>query len=178
MINCPNCKNTLPAWAQVCQFCGANVTAVPRPMSTEPQLQTGTVLGGPNKWIWIAYFGIAIWFLIGGAIDVVRLIMLATKADSETARTITYVFCVFPGVRALIGLGLLTRVELVRGIVNFVCGLSLLFGLLGLVFNLFTMLATGIWGLIWMVFQLVDLGTNAGMIFLIGETDGFEPRVD
>lgn len=105
-----------------------------------------------------------------------RLFLQAGKLKPDDSKTLVYLFMVFPGIRAIIGLGLLARLEFIRGIVNFVCGLSLIFGLFGLLGALLGTLASGAMGLLFLVFQLIDLATNAGMIYLIGETDGFEPR--
>ena len=176
MIQCPNCKNSLPDWVQNCQFCGASTANVVRQVSSNPQLRTGTVLGGPSKWVWIAYFAIAIWFLVGGTIDGIRVVMAGVGSKSPEAVTFIAVLCIFPATRIFTGVGLLVRWEFVRKVVNFVCGIGILFDLLGIIGALLTIPITGGFGVLLLCYSIFDLSTDAGMIYLIGETDGFEPR--
>lgn len=74
-------------------------------------------------------------------------------------------------ITALFGLGLMLRIEIIRGIVNFVAGLKLAFGLLGLAGSL---IGTGLFGamaLIGVLFNLFDIITSGMLLWLIGETD-------
>jgi hypothetical protein len=78
---------------------------------------------------------------------------------------------------ALVGLGLLLRIEIVRGVVNFFCALQLLRGLLGLAGTLLGMMFVGPYAIIYLLLNVIDISTAAFMIYLIGETDKSAPNI-
>src|SRR5213083_132352 len=110
MIQCPNCKNSLPDTFTRCQFCGADVAKVPRPVMPP---KASRPLYEPPKWVWIAYYGIAAYWVIGGGMDVFR----GVKALSG-AGFFAYIGIAFGVATALVGLGLILHAEIVRGLVN------------------------------------------------------------
>ena len=81
------------------------------------------------------------------------------------------------GFTILLGIGLALRVELARGIVNFFCGLQILFGLLGLFGSVMGSLLAGPLALLFVFLRIVEIGTAAFMIYLIGETDKYPPNI-
>jgi len=83
----------------------------------------------------------------------------------------TYLGIAFGAVGVIIGLGLILRVEIIRGITNFFCGLNIIFGLFSLAGAVFGTLFAGALGLILILKVVIDIATNGFMIFLIGETD-------
>lgn len=170
MIQCPYCHNTLPDWSKSCQFCHADVTKVSRPAA--PRQTEKPLLVPREKWVMPMYYAVATWFLIGG---------LLTMATAFTQRSelglFTSVLAAMGGVNVILGLGLAARVELIRGVVNFVCGLNIIFGLLSLPSAVMGTLFSGVLGAILTFRLLIDLVTNALMIYLIGETEKHAPNI-
>lgn len=70
-----------------------------------------------------------------------------------------------------LGFGLALKIELIRGIVNFVAGLKLIFGLLGLAGSLMGMTFAGFLSLPFVIFEVVNIITAGMLLWLIGETD-------
>ena len=122
---------------------------------------------GRPKWVYPAYYAIAGWFILSGLLAIV-LVLTNKKLEDGFFKTI---LIVFPAVQMLLGLGLLAKIEFVRGIVNFFCGLSLVFGILGLLGSFGDILLLGAVGVLSVVRSVIDIATNAMMIYLIGETD-------
>lgn len=179
MINCPKCQATLPDWAQTCQFCQTDVKSVPRPKAPLAPKASLTTSSAPS-WVPGAYYALCAFFILEGSFNIFQAIM-STK-EKFMGETIgwtagTYISIVFGAFTALLGLGLLLRVELARGIVNFFCGLRILFGLAGLLGGLGGTLLFGPLGLIVVVMNIVDIVTAAFMIYLIGETDKRAPNL-
>jgi hypothetical protein len=83
----------------------------------------------------------------------------------------TYISIAFYGISVVLGIGLLAKIEIIRGIVNFVCGISLVFGILGLIGSFGSVLVLGGLGVIMLIRNVLDICMNAFMIYLIGETD-------
>lgn len=171
MIECSGCHRQLPDWAQTCQFCGKDVRSVARPVATKQKV-SGTVPGAP-KWVLPTYYAIAAYFAIGGLLTLVFYFL----GERDTSSVFDIVRPVSGGVNLLLGLGLLFRIELIRGVVNFVCGLNIIFGLLGLVGILLGMVFSGFYGFLMMLYQVFNIALNALMIFLIGETETRAPNL-
>jgi hypothetical protein len=169
MIQCPNCKNTLPNGFTRCQFCGTDVSNVPRPPDAEKVVRTSFQVA---NWVWIAYFGIAGYWLLGGAIDVFRGIQALPKAGD-----IAYVGIAFGGATALVAIGLIMRAELVRGLVNILSFLRILDGALGLWGALLGSLYLGPIAIVFAIFSGLDVASGLLMIYLIGETDKGAPNI-
>jgi len=131
---------------------------------------TQTYFGKP-KWVEPVYTAICIYFIVGGLISIAATWLAApSKAGEEMDSVFKIGKTIFGSIDILVGIGLLARVELVRQIVVFLCGLSILFGLIGLPGALMGT-AAGFMGFLGFVIHLLDLITDALMIYLIGETD-------
>lgn len=176
MIQCPKCKQSLPDWSQNCQFCGSDVKGVSRPAAAEKKKYAAFET---PKWIWVCYYGIAIWWILGGIYDVldsmyvfgkpVELLKLEKEFNTTVGPSIFGI--VVGGLTALFGIGLAVKLELIRGIVNFFAGLRLIFGLLGLAGAIMGMTFSGVLGLSFVLINLADIVTAGLLIFIIGETD-------
>lgn len=70
MIICPQCKNTLPDWTQMCQFCKTDVTTVSRPVSAKTDNRS--YMGQTAQWIWPTYYAICGYIILGGVIGVIQ----------------------------------------------------------------------------------------------------------
>lgn len=165
MKKCPGCNATLPDMATGCQFCGASF-APPVPAGRGAGRLGGIVdyTGGRPSWVLPAYYGIAAWWVLSGLREVVSSTVVAHGE-------IGILTLLIGGATALVGLGLLLRVEAVRGIVNVLCFIQILDGAMSLVIGVFMTGILGVWGAIGMIFSALQIALACLMIFLIGETD-------
>ena len=181
MITCPKCQSTLPDWATTCQFCQTDVGKVARPpAAVKPQRVYGY---GPAPWVWVTYYLIAGWWALSGLYDVVvglTGIMHPPKADSMFAvdtSILGYVMLILGAVTLVIGLGLILRIEIVRGIVNIFCWLRILGGARRGLISFALIIAWPVMGIITLVLAIVDIVSGALMIYLIGETEKNAPNL-
>lgn len=174
-ITCPNCKNSVPPAFQVCQFCGTSLTNVVRP-------KQGGAAGGKKKlfdydehnvdhfakpkWIWPAYYSIAGYFILYAVVSSLR--MLVTRKPDED---INVLLLIVNGLGVVKGLGLILRIQFIRNGVVFLCGLSIIFALLGIPGTLAIAAAMGAAGLLFVIASVIDFMFNCLMIYLIGETE-------
>lgn len=166
MIKCPKCQATLPDGSLKCQFCGEMWAGPPAPRAG---LKTKIAYtGGTPAWVWPAYFGIAGWWVVNGVWVILHTTVLASKEAGGIGAMLSLVV---GGVTALIGIGLLLRVEAARGVVNFLCFLQILGGLMTLAGFFFGGAALSLWAVVALLMAFVQIGTAGLMIFLIGETD-------
>lgn len=163
MIKCPKCGATLPQWAQACQFCGTGVANVPRP-KPDPRAQRAAAVVGSPKWVPVVYYLIATYWLISGVFDLLAGMGVFTKNPQ-------YGTAIFGGISAILGLGLLLKVELIRGIVNIYSWVKIVGGLFNLAASLLLQLVLGPLGVILMLISILDIVTAGLMIYLISETD-------
>jgi len=166
MIQCPKCNQGLPDWSQHCQFCGADVKAVQRPVAAPKKQYAAFQV---PQWVWTMYYVIAGWWLIGGIFQLLNGIFAFGAPPDEAEMNILMV--IGGGISALMGLGLILKIEIIRGIVNFFSGLKLLFGIISLLGALASMSLFGVFGLPFVLMSIIDIVTAAMMIYLIGETD-------
>lgn len=166
MIQCPGCGQSLPDTFSRCQFCGADVARVPRPVQAKVQ----THYYQPANWVWIAYYGIACWWLIGGAKDVYGGLKTMGR-DDLLFPGIGIFGVIVGGVTVCIALGIILRLEFVRAIVNFWNFVKILMGLLSLYGSVTASLFVGPIALLWIFLTILDLASAVMMIYLIGETD-------
>lgn len=171
MVNCPQCNATLPPGSVHCQFCGASFGAAPPGRPGAPGARpTGHYAGRRGlEWVPIAYTLVSIWWIVDGGLSVAR--GLSTGSGSISLGMI------FGALTALVGLGLLLKVEFVRGIVNFLSFFQILFGLFDVVVLFFLSPIVGIWGPIGMILAFIRVGVGGLMIFLIGETETRGPNL-
>lgn len=176
-IKCPGCGNSLPANAARCQFCGADTSKVQRPAPPpgKPKIKAFET----PKWVWFAYYAVAVWWILGGTLDVLDGFYVFGKPEeiAEAERLLgqalgpSYVTIVAGAITALFGVGLVVRVEIIRGIVNFVAGIKLIFTLLGLVATVIGSGFFGLYSIPFIIFGVLDVLSCALLIWLIGETD-------
>lgn len=169
MIQCPNCGNSLPDTFAKCQFCGADVTKVPRPIAqpkqaASPYFQTA-------KWVWVAYYGIGGYWLLGGGMDIFR----SLRSMSE-AGFFAYFGLALGAFSVLVAIGLIARIELVRGIVNILSWLRIVSGALALWGALWGSLYIGPIALLIALFGTFDIASGVLMIYLLGETEKQAPQ--
>lgn len=164
MVKCPGCGAILPDGAVTCQFCGKTVGGPPpirlgRPASS----RTPAVSPGAPRWAGTAYNLIAVYWILSGAYSVLTALLLADKGAGVVAAA----FGLFP---VAVGLGLILRIEFVRGIVNVLCGLQILFGIVGVLGSFFAGHPLGV------LMSFFQIATAGFMIYLIGETETRPPN--
>lgn len=177
MITCPKCNATLPDWAQTCQFCQTDVKGVSRP---KPVVQQKKGLTPAASWIWPTYYAMCALFVLEGAAGVAQVFIDSHQkilGQEMGIDAFSYVRIAIEGFSILLGIGLALRVEIIRGIVNFFCGLRILFGLLGLAGSVVGTLFAGALGFVFVLLNVVNIATAALMIYLIGETDKYPPNL-
>jgi hypothetical protein len=155
------------------------VKSVARPAAPTAPKQALTTSLAPS-WVPGAYYALCVFFLLEGAYDIFEAVMLTQRKFMGVAAGWgfqSFLGIVIGGFTCLIGIGLLLRIEIVRGIVNFFCGLRILFGLFGLLGSLGGVLLFGALGFLFLVMNVVDIATAAFMIYLIGETDKRAPNL-
>jgi hypothetical protein len=170
-MKCPRCQNSVISGIATCQFCGEDLRGLAptqkRSMFVDPDSHEVVHTGGRPKWVYPAYYAVSGWFLVSGLIDIIQVL---TNPKIEEG-FLKIILIVVPAVRCLLGLGLIAKIEFVRGIVNFVCGISLIFSIIGLLSSFASILALGGMGVLVVVMNVVNICTYALMIYLIGETD-------
>ena len=161
MLKCSQCNSTLPDFATMCQFCGNTWS----PSNSGPAGTKANITQAMNSLAWVrpAYYGIAAYWVVSGIIE-----CLTAKGST--------VGIVLGAINILVGLGLILKVEVIRSVVNAICFVNILFGVLALVGAFFSPFVGGLIGVVIVIMNFVNLGTSGLMIFLIGETESRGPN--
>jgi hypothetical protein len=171
-IKCTNCNQSVPAGFGVCQFCQASLSGVAKP---NPQRQNyfayeddhNVGYFGKPTWVKPAYYAVSTYFVVSALVGIL-LVLTRMKGPIEGIEIIAIAA---HSIGLIIGIGLLAKIEMIRGIVNFVCSFRILLGLLAIPSLLMEGMFTGFAGVIATILAVLDLITNGMMIYLIGETD-------
>lgn len=174
MVECPECNGRNPDWARICQTCGAVIEHVARP----PGHRGPVVAGETPKWVWVCYYLVSVYLIVTGALLVIQCVKVLTGSESgQMLGCLIYPFLAFGAVQVLCGLGLVFQMELARGVVNVVAGLTILRGLLGLVGSVVGAGIGGAEAIPGMVSSILDIALGGFLIYLIGETDRQVPNL-
>lgn len=165
MITCPRCSATLPPATKQCQFCQTDVSKVPRPLSEEAKSVRGYVA---PSWVWTWYTIVSVYWVADGAWQVFSGAGAFTKSTSV-------VNLVIGSALIVVGLGLLFKVRILRGVAHILCWVSLIGGGLDIIAGLFATIAIGPIAYVFALLGLIRAGTAAFMIYLIGETESLYP---
>ena len=126
-------------------------------------------------WIWPTYYIISGYFVLSGLWSIGETLYAASAhrsgAEAAGMGPVQGVMIIVGVLTALIGLGLLFKVELARGIVNVFCWIRIALGVLSLPAVIGMVVVFGPLGVIMLISSVVDIVTSALMIYLIGETD-------
>jgi hypothetical protein len=173
MVQCPECGRRNPDWARLCQGCGALIEGVARPPGRGAPAST---LEGPPKWVRVCYAIAACYLMLSGSFTIlVNTVWVMQPEGGLTAFSIAAV--IFGAAYALVGLGLLFHVEAARGVANFVAGLLILFGVIGLIASLLGAGLAGAAAVPFMIHNVLDIAIGGFLIYLIGETETRMPNV-
>lgn len=173
-MTCPTCNKQVIAGVPTCQFCGSDLrgmapTQAKRSVFIDSDSYDAVHSGGKPGWVVPAYYIVAGYFLVSGLLAILLTVM--NKKGMEEAGMFAYVAIAMYSISVIMGLGLLAKIEIIRGIVNFVCGISLIFGIIGLIGSFGSVLLLGGMGVLMLIRNILDICMNGFMIYLIGETD-------
>lgn len=158
-IQCPSCDMILRDTTENCPGCGASTIHLAR--STRDI--TGFSYGGPvPPFAWPLYYVISAYWVLSG---IAEIVLSAISRDG-----IQLWSAVCPGFQIFLGIGLLLRLEIIRGIVNVLCWFSILGGLLKVIGGILVMATIGAMAIPNVLFGLIQIITSALMIWVIGLT--------
>jgi len=131
------------------------------------------------KWVWIAYYVIAVWWLIDGGVTILGGFFELSAANDPHANPLfnthssfnAYLNFIGGAISLVGGFGLLIKNEQIRNIVTWIAGLRILKGLASLIFGLTATAVFGALGLLLLIFQIIGIFSSALLIYVIGETD-------
>jgi hypothetical protein len=138
LITCPKCQNTLPDWAQSCQFCGGDVKGIVRPVQT---VKKSNYAYGTAPWVWVVYYVLSSLMALRGLIMTTICVAgyYAAKAAMESEGGgvlsegstqmmggIVFVAIFFTSVDIIVGVGLLFKNEFLRMIGTWYLAVSIL----------------------------------------------------
>ena len=172
-MTCPTCNKQVIAGVPTCQFCGSDLRGMApaqakRSVFIDPDSHEVVHSGGKPGWIYPAYYAVSGYYALSGVIGILTVV-LNKKNDLSDPFTIAAMAIYAVGL--LIGIGLMLKIELVRGIVNFFSFLKILGDLRGILFSLGLIVISTGWGIFLLIFNVFDLCASVLMIYLIGETD-------
>jgi len=151
-----------------CQFCGAPLDNVARPVPVARRK------AGPEPWILTLYMIVAGYWIFDG----IKELILAFRALASTTTLhpelnfISYILIAIGLFQLALGVGLLLKWEWARGVVNIFCWIRILFALMalaGVVMGGF--IAGPLFSLMTIFFSVLDLVVAGTQIWLISETD-------
>jgi len=125
----------------------------------------------PAAWIYPVYYIISGYFVLGGIFNLIQGISLLNGKDQNVLGMFAYIFIVIAAVRILLGIGLAAKIEIVRGIVNVFCWISIAQGLLSLPATIGLAIVIGPIGWVGLVVGIFNVISAGLMIYLLGETD-------
>lgn len=151
-----------------CQFCGASLATVARPQTVQKKK------AGPEQWVMTLYYIVASYWMLNGLWDIGSSIYSFTGSDSagHGPGPFTIIAMIIGAISFAVGLGLVLKWDLARGVANIFCwiiianaalsflsmaGLGALFGTGFMLFAIFMS-----------VLQIAAAGTQ---IWLLSETE-------
>jgi hypothetical protein len=122
---------SLPGNYNICQFCGADVSAVPRPPE---QLENKKAYKMVTQGTMNGFYAVsALYVLIGAALLCLGLGLFGTISDF-----MKNIYIVFGGMTSLIGIGLLFRAAFVYAMMPIFCGLQFVLGVVFIIASIMT----------------------------------------
>jgi hypothetical protein len=171
-IKCPNCQQSVPAGFGTCQFCKASLQGVVRPNHQRKNYfayedDHSTQYFGKPTWVKPAYTALCFYFIVSAVVGMVQ-VFSSFKGDLEPFKIMGIAI---HAIGLVVGIGLLAKIEFIRNLVTFTSGIKIIFGLIGLPGAVLTAPTFGLMGIVYVILAVLDIATNALMIYLIGETD-------
>ncbi len=132
------------------------------------------------QWVWGAYYGLSVLYILEGVYNIVMAFVHSHDkfmGEELGFGLFGYVSLILGGLSIALGLGLLFQIQSVRNVVNFFCGVQILFGILGLAGSAIGAVFSGPLGILLMFNQVLQIAAAAFMIYIIGETDKVAPNL-
>ena len=171
MVTCPNCRSTLPDWVQRCHKCNTDLSQEVR--THTPRTEPGARSSKPEKRIgWILYYVFSVlWIFDGARVIIATLGFMKENGTGSPFASWGIIGTVIGVANVSIGVGLILRVEFLRGVANFLCGLNLLGAGFGVVGAILVAPVLGAVGLVAVVISILYCLVYGLQIWAIGETD-------
>lgn len=160
---CPGCEMILKDTTEICPSCGTNVMHLAR--STK-EVMGFSYSGKAPPFAWPLYYVISGYWILAGVLSIFLPALLGGFARGASCWGV---------IQALLGIGLLLKVNKARRMVNLICFVGLALGLLLVGFSLFALIVDGQFGFAVFASGLMTVVTNGLMIWVIGLTqDAFD----
>jgi hypothetical protein len=163
MIKCPKCNHTLPGNYTICQFCGADVSAVPRVAEKEVVTKAYKMV---TKGTLAGFYMVSAVYVLLGTVEV----CLGLGLFGNVGDFIKNIYTVFGLVMALIGIGMLCRAAFVYAMMGLFCAIQFVLGIIDIIASIMTvptpLLKYSLIGLA--VIQIL----SAGFMFYFAEETG------
>ncbi len=172
-MTCPTCQKQVISGVPTCQFCGSDLRGKApvqpkRSIFIDSDSYEPIHTGGKPGWVYPAYYAVCGYYILSSLIGIL-LVVLNKKNDMSDMFNIIAV--AIYGLGIIVGIGLLAKIEIIRGLVNYLSFFKILGDLRGIFVSFgIMMLSTGL-GLALLIFNVLDLCAAVFMIYLIGETD-------
>ncbi len=133
--------------------------------------------GHTAPWVWVAYYLVSAYFVVTGLLYTATGLITCIGHPGQVISPVTIVQIVLGALSAVLGIGLLLKIQSVRNVVNFLCGVKIILGVLRLLGSIMVAFVLGPLGILFMFLTVVDIASAAFMIYLIGETDRVVPNI-
>jgi hypothetical protein len=144
-----------------CQFCGVDTSGVERQVESPRERPGGYVA---PAWIWKLYNAVAAYWIVAG-------LFTAAAFSGVFGGRSSFFFVAVGFFWAIVGVGLLARVELARGLANVLSFFKILLAIWGIVQLIVFPFSSGPSALISLILCALDIVSAGLLIFLIGETE-------
>ena len=169
---CPTCQKQVIAGVPTCQFCGGDLRGMAPTQKRSVFIDSDSYdpihTGGKPGWVYPAYYTVAAYFAVAAIVQIL-LIVMNKKSDMSDPFTIAMI--AIHGFSVIVGIGLLAKIEIVRGVVNYLSFAKILGALRGILASFGMMLLSTGLGVLILLLSVLDLCAAVLMIYLIGETD-------
>ncbi len=170
---CPTCQKQVISGVPTCQFCGSDLRGMApaqgkRSIFIDSDSYDVVHTGGKPDWVYPAYYILSGYYIVAAIVQIL-IIMMGKKSDLSDP--FTMIMIAIHGLSLIVGIGLLAKIEIVRGIVNYLSFGKILGGLRGILISLGVMMISTGFGILLLILSVLDLSAGVFMIYLIGETD-------
>ena len=123
--------------------------------------------------VWSLYYFFGCLWIVDGVRVILPSLGIASKALAAGSPFASWgiIGAVVGLINVLMGVGLLLKLELARKVANFLCGINLIFGLLGLLGAFLMSGAMGVSGLLGVLLSIFTIALYGAQIWVIGETE-------
>lgn len=168
MAICPQCKQTLPDWSELCQFCGAKVVITHKSATNNPYARGR--LAVPSKVIAIYTIGAVFWVL-DGIVYILNIIGFPNIGKTKLSGGMVP-FIALAAATTVVGFLLLVKVKVAQKAVRVVAWANIVLGVIALFNPLFS--AWTWWVIVNLVCAVLQVVLSGYMIYSQGVIDLYE----